>query len=250
VNDGEKELLESIGARPGRLKVVSRRPWTIAVGPRAYLPGLTAALVTFGLCFQHGVLAALPTGAIAGALFTLGLVVHEAGHLLFNHWAHGVRSRMLVLRGGGAMAVVEGRYRDARSAALFAAGGPLASIAFAIGLIAAGLVLPTGPFAAALLVPAVLTLTLAAVNLLPVAPMDGYLLFRSWLWADLGARDEAERRALGWSRCLIVWGAFFSLLALDQNRLLGISAAVVCVTLGMQHHAVAKRQERGPRPRR
>ena len=150
---------------------------------------------------------------------------------------------MLVLSGSGAVAIVEGRYKDPRGAALFAAGGPLASIAAAIVLVTCGLLVPVGPFATALIVPGVLTACLAAVNLLPLAPMDGYLLLRSWIWAGLGTRAEAERRALGWSRCLIVYGALFSIIALEQSKVVGLLGAFCCVTFGVQHHALFMRQQ-------
>lgn len=243
MNDDEKALLEAIGANPKPLKVLTRRPLTIAFGRRAYLPGLAVGAITFGVTYKHGVPAGLVAAAVAGIAFTLGLIAHEGGHLLFSRWARGISSRMLVLSGAGAIAIVEGRYKDARGAALFAAGGPLASIAVAVALVTGGLILPPGLFATALIVPGVLTALLAGINLLPLAPMDGYLLFRSWLWADLGTRAEAERRALGWSRCLIVYGALFSLLALRESQLVGFLATFTCVTFAVQHHAMVKRDQ-------
>ena len=43
VNQLERELLEAVGTKPSRCtSVIARRPWSIAVGRRAYLPGLAA----------------------------------------------------------------------------------------------------------------------------------------------------------------------------------------------------------------
>ena len=55
--------------------------------------------------------------------------------------------------------------------------------------------------------PAALNTLVLLVNLLPVAPSDGYALFRSALWAETGSRAEAERRAIAWSRaCPLILG--------------------------------------------
>jgi Zn-dependent protease len=156
---------------------------------------------------------------------------------------------MLVLLPGGGLTVVEGRHEDPGGAALFAAGGPLASIATIPPLAAAGLLLP-GPFASAVLVPAVLTGCLALVNLLPVAPMDGWLLLRSALWAKHGSRIEGERRAMQWSRCMLAWGLLAASIVLMSNRIAGVAAIFACGMFIIQHHKVHARLALGVRPAR
>ena len=100
---------------------------------------------------------------------------------------------------------------------------------------------PTGPFATALLVPAVLATVLALINLLPVAPMDGWLLLRSAEWARHGSRAEAERRALQWSRCLLVYAMLAASLIVFTDRIAGMIATMVCACFVIQHHKLVTR---------
>jgi Zn-dependent protease len=95
-----------------------------------------------------------------------------------------------------------------------------------------------------LFVPAVATALLLGLNLLPVAPTDGYALFRSLLWAETGSRKEAERRALAWSRVVLVLGLIVSLELVADHPLAAVAALLTVATLTMQHHAVARRVER------
>jgi Zn-dependent protease len=252
VNRKERELLEAVGTKPGLYRVISRRPWTIAVGRRAYLPGLMVGLIVFGIVAPRNPLAAVPAALVAALATTVCLAAHEAGHLLFGRLSRGVKPRMLVLSSGGGISILEGRHEEPRGAALFAAGGPIASVVAGVTLLAAGLLLPTGPFAVALTVPAVITLAVAALNLLPIAPMDGYALFRSWLWSNLGNRAEAERRALDWSRVVIVVLLAVSIATSTADGRVTLIALLVCATLVAQHHRVFTRmraESRNPGPR-
>ena len=239
LNANETALLEAIGVSPKGYRVLLRRPLTIALGRRAYLPGVAVALLTFAVSYKNGdpsVLAA----AIAAVVMTLSLVAHEGGHLLLGRHAKGVTPRMIVLRSTGGVSVIEGRYDTARGAALFAAGGPLATGIFAAALVLAGLQL-SAPLRTALLLPAVLNALLLGANLLPLAPMDGYMLFRSAVWAEVGSRAEAERRAMQWSRALLGWAMCCSLVVLDRNPMYGLLALFLVSTFALQHHAAARR---------
>jgi Zn-dependent protease len=236
VNAEEQALLETTGANPENFRVIARRPWTIALSERAYVPGLLVGLIVFVIAHPSGLVPAFAAAAVAGFVLTLGLAVHELGHLVLGGRARGVRPRMLVLFGGGGISILEGRHQDPRGAALFAAGGPLASICSVAVLLAGGLLLPAGPFAAALIVPAVLLAALTFVNLLPLAPMDGYLFVRSALWAKHACRDEGERRALQWSRCSITYLLLLSALVLRENTTAGIVGVIMCATFVVQHH--------------
>jgi Zn-dependent protease len=258
VNQKERELLEAVGTKPDLYRVIVRRPWSIAVGPRAYLPGLTAALIAFGIVARHGPLGALFAALLAALAMTFCIAVHEAGHLLFSRYSRGVKARMLVLFSGGGISILEGRHEDPRGAALFAAGGPIASVLASMALIDLGLLAPAS-FRPALLVPGLLTLVMMALNMLPIAPMDGYVLYRSWLWSNLGNRSDAELRALDWSRVIIVLLVSVSLAVAAADRTASLAALLVCVTLVVQHHKVftrvmaegtKSRPEAQPEPRR
>lgn len=241
VNQKERELLEVVGAQPSRFQVIARRPWTIALGTHAYLPGLVVGLIAFAVVARDNPVASVPAALVAALVMTLCLAVHEAGHLLFGRLSRGVKPRMLVLFSGGGISILEGRHEDPRGAALFAAGGPIASTLASLALICAAVLVPSGPFAFALVIPAALTLVMTVVNLLPIAPMDGYTLFRSWLWSNLGNRAEAERVALDWSRVVIAFLIACAAVALLTDREAGVAALVMCTAFVVQHHKVFNR---------
>ena len=171
----------------GRYRVLTRWPLTVAFGPRAWLPGLAGALLAFGLLHGRGLLAGLGAAAIAGVALLLGIAVHEAGHLVASRDVLGVRPRMLLMRSSGGVSIVEGRFEEPNGAARFAAGGPIATVIFTAALGAAALLVPAGPLRVGLLVPAILNGAMLGVNLLPVAPTDGYALLRSAVWEKVGA---------------------------------------------------------------
>ena len=105
-----------------------------------------------------------------------------------------------------------------------------------------GLLVPMGPVHEALLLTAFLNVLLLVVNLLPVAPLDGFALFRSAVWAEVGNRAEAERRAIVWSRVVLFFGLSMSLLVLtSSHRSTGVAALCVLATLTAQHRAAARR---------
>ena len=239
MSESDKALLAaSIGI--DRYRVIARRPVTIAVGPRAYLPGLCCALLAFVVAYHQGPLTALAAAFLGGIALLASLAVHEAGHLLFSRGARGIEPRMLVMRSSGGVSIVEGRCADARSAAMFAAGGPLASLVLSIAFITCGLLAPFAVVRVALLVAAVLNVLFLGLNLLPVAPMDGFALFRSAVWAEVGNRAEAERRAIKWSRIVLLAGLYFSLIMMTSDRLVGLAALCVLATLTAQHRAAAR----------
>ncbi|HEY4348168.1 MAG TPA: hypothetical protein VGM80_11310 [Gaiellaceae bacterium] len=239
LNESETALLDSIGLSTSA-RVVLRRRWTVALDRGAYASTLVAGLMTFAASARHGLGFAAISAVIGGLVLSLSLVAHEAGHLLLGRRAKGITPRILLIRSLGGVSIVEGHCEDPRGAALFAAGGPLASLLVSITLLTVGLMLPT-QFATALILPGVLTLVLLGMNLLPMAPMDGYLLFRSAVWAELGSRAEAERRAIDWSRAALGWAGFVSLTLCARSSLYGILALFLVGSFMLQHHAVARR---------
>src|SRR5689334_22021162 len=114
LTDTETALLEAtVGLE--RYRILTRRPLTVALGPRAYAPGLCGAFLALILTWQNGALQALLTALVAAVTLVLSLAAHEAGHLLFARAARGVEPQMLVLRWSGGVSVVKGRFADARS---------------------------------------------------------------------------------------------------------------------------------------
>jgi Zn-dependent protease len=241
-NQKERELLEVVGMDPDRFRVVTRRPIAVAFGRRGYLPALVGGLIVLGAAHHRGFTVSLAAAIIGGFATGFALAAHEAGHLLAARRSRGVEPRMLALFSGGGVSIVEGRFADPRGAAIFSAGGPIASFVVSGALLAVGLALPQGAYATAFIIPAVLSLMLAAVNLLPIAPMDGYMLFRAWIWAELGDRAEAERRAIDWSRSVITYALFLSVIAYEWHHIAGLIALVFCVSFAIQHHRVVRKQ--------
>ncbi len=77
------------------------------------------------------------------------------------------------------------------------------------------------------------------VNLLPVAPTDGYALLRSAVWGR-GKPAEAERCAIAWSRVVIAVGLSISMLVFTTNRIYGVLAILMLISFTAQHHIVAR----------
>lgn len=232
MNDKETELLEAIGMRPAR--VLTRRPLTVAVDRHAYLPGLLAGVVAFEFLVRRGVLSALLVGAVAGVALTVSLAVHECGHLLVGRHVRGITPRILLMRSGGGIAIVEGRYEDARGAALFAAAGPFATFAVIVVYTFAGVLLGPGPLRTGLALAAVFNALMLVLNLLPLAPTDGYMLFRAALWGSVGNRAEAEERAMRWGRSVLLWGLVLSMVLFLTTKLGGLVALFLVASLIVQ----------------
>jgi Zn-dependent protease len=232
-------LADTVGA--GRYRVVTRWPLTVAFGPHAWLPAFGGGVCGFALSYRHGLWFALVAASVAGAAEMVSLATHEAGHLLSSRVAPGVSPRMLLMRSSGGVAIVEGRFTEPGGAAAFAAGGPIATVVFTIVLVLAAVLVAPSSVSLGLLVAAFLNTLILAVNLLPVAPTDGYALFRSAVWAETGSRAEAECRALAWSRVVLAWGLSVALLVLAVDKLYGVLAVVMLSSLTAQHHLVASR---------
>ncbi len=237
-------LADTVGA--GEYRVVTRWPLTVAFGPHAWLPAFGGAVCGFAFSYRHGLWFGLTAALVAGGAQMVSLAAHEAGHLLSSRSAHGVRPRMLLMRSSGGVAIIEGRFTEPRGAAAFAAGGPIATIVITIVLALAAVLVSPSSVSIGLLVAAFLNMLILAVNLLPVAPTDGYALFRSAVWAETGSRAEAERRALEWSRVVLASGLLVALLILAADKLFGVLAVVMLITLTAQHHVVARRAAEKP----
>ncbi len=189
----QRLLAATVGTQ--RYRVLTRRPLTVAFGPQSWLPGVLGAVVAASVSFKHGLWFVLAAAAVAGAALMLSVAAHEVGHFLASRHARGVRPRMLLMRSSGGVSIVEGRFEEARGAAIFAAGGPLGTVFVTIAIFDVARLLPSGGLPIGLYAAALVNLLMLLVNLLPVAPMDGYALFRSGIGPgqEVGPRQSAGR---------------------------------------------------------
>jgi Zn-dependent protease len=238
MTDSERELVASIGM--SEAPVVWHWPFPLAATRGAgWLAGATF-LVTMLAELKHGLLLALAGGVTAALALTGSLVVHEYGHLILAGKARGVTPRLVLLRGFGGVAICEGSYADARGAARFAVGGPLGTLAALVATAGPAFLLG-GPIAQVLRFVVLLNALVLAANLLPLAPMDGYMLLRSWLWARAGERAVGERQAMHVSRALLALAGLAAVLVLWQDRYLGVMVAF-CIAGFVAQHQLAARQ--------
>jgi Zn-dependent protease len=186
--------------------VLTRWPLPIVVSRGAAVPGCMLGLI-FALCSMHArpvvIVAAAALGAIGG---TLSLIVHELGHVSASRRLRGLDASRVSLIWMGAATHFEGKYRTGREQARVALGGPVASLVFAVLLMACMAIpmphdLKYGAFALSLL-----NVAIAFMMLLPVHPLDGHKVVVGVFWAITGS----ESRARG-----IVRRVGFTLLAFD-----------------------------------
>lgn len=248
MTDSEAALLGVVGTKAADVRVLARLPVAIAFHRRWWMTSLVVGILLGAYAYRSGPLVAAAVGLVAASGILLSVIAHELGHALAGRRARGIEPRMIVVRSGGGVSLVEGTFADARAAARFSAGGPLASLLVVAAYLAVAFALPDGPFRAAFLFPAGVTLILTVLNLLPVAPSDGYALFRAALWSSLGDRQEAERRAVDWSRTVIGYGLLASTLVYCRNDRYGLVGLFLVVTLAAQHYAGPGSLRHGRRP--
>ena len=202
---------------------------------------LILAIITLGVGGQFEVLHAawpaevlwLASGAIA-LLFFASVVVHELAHA-FVARRRGLGGGVVTLLFFGGTTAVGREPRRPSDEAVIAAAGPLASLGIVAICIAVwqGLGRAAGTIGAAgsgggsdaaeaisesALVLGVLNLLLAAINLLPVYPLDGGRLTRAALWRAYGDERRANRGVAivgRWVGLLLVGGGFALALAGD-----------------------------------
>lgn len=135
------------------------------------------------------------TGTLAAVYFLAGLVAHELSHAIVAH-RNGFEVRRITLWMLGGVADVRGVSPGPRAEARIFAVGPLVSLLVGVlpGGIAAVVALAgrTGLVAGVLTWLAVVHLGIAALNLLPVAPLDGGRILRAALWSWRGDRTQAN----------------------------------------------------------
>jgi hypothetical protein len=245
LNTTETELLAAIGIKP-TCRVLTRRPLTVAFARGFWVPAVLFSLLVDERWYRVEQYSAFAAATVCAFTLLLGPIVHEGAHLWCARKVKGITPRMLLVRPVGGVAIVEGRYQDARGAALFAAGGLLGTLAYVVALVTLGLLVESPPFRMALLLSALVNGGLLAVNLVPVAPTDGYVLVRSGLWASLGNRADAEARAIRWSRFVLVYCSSLALLLFTRDTKGGLLALVILAALVASHSVAASRSAPSP----
>jgi Zn-dependent protease len=153
-------------------------------------------------------------GAVVAILFMTTLLAHELAHaVVARHY--GIRVRQITLWLLGGMTEFDEDAPSAKAELLVAAAGPLASLASAAVFAAAATVangwhlLPVAVAGMGWLAAA--NVLLAAVNLLPGAPLDGGRVLRAVLWGRSGDRVRATVTAARAGSALgigfMAWGA-------------------------------------------
>jgi Zn-dependent protease len=190
-----------------------------------------------GMCTLFGTQVGLPfvlSAIIGGVGGAVSLLFHELGHVRAAANVRGVRPVGVSLIWAGAATTFEGRYRSGRDQIRVAIGGPQASFAFALALLAVCLL----PAPAAVIKPmvllAVLNIALGILNLVPAYPLDGYKVVLGALWSVTGSERKARkilrRIGIGWA-ALEVPGA---LVLLVEKPLLGSLVLIAGASLFLQ----------------
>ncbi|MDE2237264.1 MAG: M50 family metallopeptidase [Elusimicrobia bacterium] len=186
----------------------SAAAWLAAVSPR--VDPATALLL------------ALP----AAALLYLSLLVHELAHALTAK-AFGFRTRVITLTAVGAYAYIVRGFRRACSELAIMLAGPLASALLGALLLALAGGLPPA-LAAALEFVGCIHLSNAALNALPLFPLDGGRAFRAaltWPFGSFRATLIAQTTTLALSSAAVGYGLWLVWS--------GVWVGAACVLLGL-----------------
>jgi len=202
----------------------------VKLGPGAAAPiiGLAALFALAGTQIGIPLGTGLALGAVGG---TASLLVHEFGHIRVARQLRGIRSATVSLIWLGAATRLEGRYLTGKEQIRVAIAGPRASFGFAGGL--ASLVLLPLPAAheKALLLLALLNVAIGLLNLVPAAPLDGYKLVLGLIWSATGSEKDARRviGRIGRVALFVLAPATAALMAVNPG--LGLTVAVMALTL-------------------
>jgi Zn-dependent protease len=216
----------------------------VAVGPGGILPALLLGGMFAGVAFKVGapVAAAAVLGATAG---TASLLAHELGHVRAARRVGGVRPVSVSLFWLGAGVRFEGKYGSGREQARVAIGGPLASLGVAAALVPI-LFAPLPVTAKKLLLMLVLlNVVLAAVNVIPARPLDGYKILVGLLWSALGSEGLARRLIRGATRAWLALELAATGVLLVERPQLGFVMAIVGASLLGQRVVERSRLARG-----
>jgi Zn-dependent protease len=129
-------------------------------------------------------------GAVGG---TASLLVHEFGHVHAARRFAGIHSANVTLMWLGAATRFEGRYTNGGEQARVALGGPTASLAVALPLVAVSLAPAPSALREMLLALGLFNIVLGVLNLVPAYPLDGYKVVVGLLWSATGSERRARR---------------------------------------------------------
>ena len=181
-------------------------------------------------------------GLAAGVGLLASILVHEGAHALVAR-GYGVEVKSITLWLLGGVAHLEKEAPTPRAEARIAGVGPASSVALAVVLGAASLLLAVAgvlPVVGATLQwLAGVNLILAVFNLLPGAPLDGGRLLHAWLWRRRGSR---ERATVGASRAGRVLGGILVGAGMLELFVLGSIGGLWTAMIGW-FLATAARQE-------
>lgn len=188
-------------SRPRREWMQLHRPFQVTIGQGGLTPIVMLGALFAGIGARAGlsVFGAAVVGALGG---TASLIAHELGHLRAARTVEGVRPVGVSLVWLGAATHLEGVYTSGRDRARVAIAGPRTSFALALMLVPVILLpIPFGVRNLVLLL-VLFNVAVAAVNLIPVAPLDGHNLLVGLLWSmvgsESGARALIARLGLAW----------------------------------------------------
>jgi Zn-dependent protease len=220
--------------------VLARYPVPIAVGKGSLVP-LSLLAVVFAL-FNSGaptllVLGAAALGGLGGAA---SLIVHELGHVGAARRLKGVKPVRVSLLWFGAGTRFEGAYRSGRDQARVAIGGPAASLALAVVLLASALLPMPRPLALGLFGLAFLNGAIAVVSLLPVQPLDGHNLLVGLLWRLAGSEQKARTSLRRVGRALLGLEAVGCAALMIEKPLSGSCVLAVAAALYLQKQLTAR----------
>ncbi|MCH8486589.1 MAG: site-2 protease family protein [Candidatus Cyclonatronum sp.] len=166
--------------------------WRLSVDP--LLP-LVLIVLAWGLSTRYypemlylpGALQYWVLGGLTAVFITISILIHELGHSTVARWLNIPIERIHLYLFGG-MAELQHRPHAARQEFWIALAGPLASLALAvISWVMYAVVLdPTYMAWYFFRFLALINLLIALFNLLPIFPLDGGRLLRSFLWGVTG----------------------------------------------------------------
>jgi Zn-dependent protease len=172
--------------------VLFRQPVPVTIGRGG--PFLVLAFGALFAAFAAGIGLPIPAAAALGAVGgTASLIVHELGHVRAASKLTGIQPVGISVIWIGAATRLEGAYASGKDQARVAIAGPRASLGLAL-VITLFMFTPIPPLARELLLTLVfLNLAIAALNLIPVNPLDGYKVMVGLLWSMIGTESAARR---------------------------------------------------------
>ena len=210
--------------------VLLRRPVSVTIGRGGFMPILALGLLFAGFGARVGlpVVAAAMVGALGG---TASLIAHELGHVRAARKLSGLRPVSVSLIWLGAATRLEGAYASGRDQARVAIAGPATSLGLAL-LLTPVLFAPIPKSAKGLMLTLILlNLIIAALNLIPANPLDGYKVIVGLIWSLIGTEMSARRLIRRVASAWIVLELVGACFLLVEKPALGLTVLVMAAGL-------------------